>query len=102
MSDSLEDLRALLGRAKDLSPNQRLLLAFYGTLPAGKQGTEQTGQALALEMGWAPTVFSRIRTELVEGGWLDEYGRFNNVRYYRLSDQAMGRRSKVVRLRRAG
>ncbi|MHA6756957.1 replication initiation protein, RepL2 [Streptacidiphilus sp. PAMC 29251] len=102
MSDTLQDVRALMGRAKDLPPNQRLLLAFYATLPSGKEGTEQTGAALAKEMGWQPTVFSRVRTELVEAGWLDEYGRFNNVRYYQPSDMAMGRRSKVVQMRRAG
>ncbi|MGW2255183.1 replication initiation protein, RepL2 [Kitasatospora sp. NPDC001660] len=102
MSDTRDDVRALIGRTKDLSPNQRLLLSFYATLPAGKTGTQQTGQALAEEMGWAPTFFSRVRKELVETGWLEEYDRFNNIRYYRLTNQALGRRSKVVRLRNVG
>jgi hypothetical protein len=97
-----EDIRALIARSKDLGPNQRLLIAFYASLPAGDNGTQRTGQALAVELGWSPTFFSRIRTGLVEGGWLDEYARFNNVRYYRLSDQALGRRSTVVKFRRAG
>ncbi|MFD5084365.1 replication initiation protein, RepL2 [Kitasatospora sp. NPDC058406] len=102
MSDIRDEVRAVVGRTRDLNPNQRLLLAFYATLPAGRTGTQQTGQALAEEMGWAPTVFSRIRKELVEAGWLDEYDRFNNVRYFRLSDHALGRRPKVVRLRNVG
>ncbi|MFJ9457730.1 replication initiation protein, RepL2 [Kitasatospora sp. NPDC101447] len=99
MSDTHNDVRALIGRTKDLTANQRLLLVHYAALPAGKTGTQQTGQALAAEMGWAPTFFSRIRKELVEADWLEEYDRFNNIRYYRPTDQALGRRSKVVRLR---
>ncbi|MFD8782579.1 hypothetical protein [Kitasatospora sp. NPDC059599] len=102
VSDTHNDVRALIGCTKDLTANQRLLLVHYAALPAGKTGTQQTGQALAAEMGWAPTFFSRIRKELVEAGWLEEYDRFNNIRYYRPTDQALGRRPKVVRLRHAG
>jgi acyl carrier protein phosphodiesterase len=95
-------MRALLSHTKDLSPNQRLLLVFYATLPTGRTGTQQTGQVLAEAMGWAPTFFSRVRKELVESGWLEEYDRFNNIRYYHLTNQALGRRPKVVHLHPIG
>ncbi|MGV9267473.1 replication initiation protein, RepL2 [Kitasatospora sp. NPDC003701] len=100
MSDT--ELRAVIGRSKDLGPNQRLLLAFYGTLPPGEEGTQQTAQALAAEIGWAPTFFSRVRRDLVREGLLDEYHKFNNIKYYRLSSKALGGRKGRAILRSVG
>ncbi|MEV4560008.1 replication initiation protein, RepL2 [Kitasatospora sp. NPDC049285] len=100
MSDN--ELRGLLRRSNAMGPNQRLLLAFYSALPPGEDGTQRTAQKLAEEMGWAPTFFSRIRKELVEAGLLEEYSKFNNIPYYRLSSRALGRKGKVVQLRPVG
>jgi hypothetical protein len=51
-------------------------------------------------VGMFPTVFSRMRRQVVEAGWLEETERLAHISYYRLSAKSTGEEI-VVPLRRA-
>lgn len=97
-------VQAVLDNSHGLPANQRLLLVIYANADGKYRNgaVEKTAQDLAKDLGWAPTVFSRTRKELIEAGFLEQHGKFNNVKYFRLTDQALGRGGTVVRLRTAG
>ncbi|MEV8476229.1 replication initiation protein, RepL2 [Streptomyces sp. NPDC051173] len=97
------DLVALtvLRRTRKLKPNQRLLLQLYALAPKAPNGAvKRTAAALAEELGWTPSLFSRVRKELVKEGWLEEVDRVTNIPIYRLGEESTGER-RVVPLRSA-
>jgi DNA-binding MarR family transcriptional regulator len=98
---STSDLKALLHRTSDLTPAQRLVVMLYA-LSAGDRGgvVRETGQDLADQLGMTPTVFSRIRKQLVQAGWLEESEKFAHITYFRLSPHALGEQT-VIPMRRA-
>lgn len=91
----------LLRRTAGLTANQRVIVLTYAMLPADRGGAVvKTAQDLAELLGLSPTVFSRIRRQLIEGGWLEESDRLGHIRYYRLTSKATGEQV-VIPLRRA-
>jgi DNA-binding MarR family transcriptional regulator len=93
------ELRTLMHRARDLTPMERNMVMLYA-LAENKSGyVDERAQDLAVELGVAATVFSRVRKSLVVKGWLQQARSEANIRYYCLSDYAYGRQS--VRLLRA-
>jgi hypothetical protein len=95
------DYQALLRRTCTLTPAQRLVVLLYAFCEADRGGVvRQTGRDLAQQLGMTPTVFSRLRKQLVQTGWLEESERFAHISYFRLSPQALGERT-VVPMRRA-
>ncbi|GAA0464304.1 replication initiation protein, RepL2 [Streptomyces stramineus] len=91
----------VLRQTKGLKPNQRLLLQLYAAAPKLPNGAvQQTATRLAGELGWTPTLFSRVRKDLVEQGWLEEVDRVGNISVYRLGERTTGER-RVVPLRSA-
>ncbi|WP_037599622.1 helix-turn-helix domain-containing protein [Streptacidiphilus rugosus] len=95
------EYRALLCRTSDLTPAQRLVIMLYALSHSDRGGVvRETGQALAEQLGMTPTVFSRIRKQLVQAGWLEESEKFAHITYFRLSPQALGEQT-VVPMRRA-
>jgi len=100
---SAQDVRTILRRTRTLAPNLRVVVTLYSVMPWDRSGAVvATAQELAEEAGMKPSVFSRARTELIETGWLEETSRIGNVRYYRLTAQALGESPTVVQLRPAG
>lgn len=90
------EYQALLRRTCDLTPAQRLVLMLYAVSEADRGGVvRETGRDLAQQLGITPTVFSRLRKQLVQSGWLEESERFAHISYYRLSPQALGERTVV-------
>jgi DNA-binding MarR family transcriptional regulator len=101
MGNEKEQHLALLRRTAGLSPNQRLIVLLYAMVPTDRAGAVcKTGQELSDLVGLTPTMFSRIRRQLVEAGWLEESGHFAHIKYYRLTSKATGEQI-VVPLRRA-
>ncbi|MGT2532894.1 hypothetical protein ACU4GG_41895 [Streptomyces nojiriensis] len=50
----------------------------------------------------SPQLFSRVRRELISGGWLEEFGeRLGHMRFYRRTDRTTGRQT-VTPLRPVG
>ncbi|MFI9206295.1 replication initiation protein, RepL2 [Streptomyces sp. NPDC053048] len=96
------DLAAtVLRRSRKLKPNQRLLLQLYATAHKAPNGAVQkTAAVLAEELGWTPTLFSRVRKDLAKEGWLEEVDRISNSPIYRLGELSTGER-RVVPLRSA-
>jgi DNA-binding MarR family transcriptional regulator len=96
-----EKFKAFLRRTAGLTANQRLILQMYVNLATDRSGTvEMPGKELALLIGLAPPVFSRLRKQLIEDGWLEESGRpHGRIHYYRLAPKATGEQV-VVPLRR--
>lgn len=93
--------RMLLRRTAGLSASQRLIVLMYAMMPTDRAGAvRMTGQQLAAEVDMTPTVFSRMRRQLVEAGWLEQSDRFSNIVYYRLTPRATGEEN-VVPMRRA-
>ncbi|MEY9878191.1 DNA-binding MarR family transcriptional regulator [Streptacidiphilus sp. MAP12-33] len=98
---SKSDYKALLRRTHDLTPAQRLVVMLYALSDSDRGGVvRETGQDLAEQLGMTPTVFSRIRKQLVEAGWLEQSEKFAHITYFRLSPQALGEQT-VVPMRRA-
>ncbi|MGW7256877.1 helix-turn-helix domain-containing protein [Streptomyces sp. NPDC054834] len=95
-----EYYRAVLRRTAGLSPSQRLIVLLYAMMPTDRAGAvRMTGQELAAEVDMTPTVFSRMRRQLVEAGWLEQSDRFSNIVYFRLTSRATGEEN-VVSMRR--
>lgn len=95
------DYKALLCRTGDLTPTQRLIVMLYALSASDRSGVvRETGQDLAEQLSMTPTVFSRVRKQLVTAGWLEESERFAHIAYYRLSPQALGEQN-VIPMRRA-
>lgn len=96
-----DDARALarevLRRTKELPPNQRLVLQLYAIMPKEPGGAvRKTARELAEdELGWTPTLFSRVRGQLVEDGWLEFVDKLSNSPIYRLGERATGQRTVI-------
>lgn len=96
-----DDARALarevLRRTKELPPNQRLVLQLYAIMPKEPGGAVRTtARELAEdELGWTPTLFSRVRGQLVEDGWLEFVDKLSNSPIYRLGERATGQRTVI-------
>lgn len=102
--ESREEIVELLKRTSDLPPLQRIIVMLYASKDQTDAGTVvETGTALADELGMLSQLFTRVRRQLIEGGWLEEDTalRIGKVRYYRLTDKAGPRPSNVVPLRPA-
>ncbi|MFF2548340.1 hypothetical protein ACFVUY_38085 [Kitasatospora sp. NPDC058063] len=102
--DPNEEYRALLRRTKELAPGPRLVLTLYKAMPKDRTtgAVRLTAKALAGELGWTESQFSKARTVLIDGGWLEAADRYGNVRIFRLTDKALGTKSTVVPLRPVG
>jgi len=93
--------QTLLRRTAGLTANQRLILLTYAHLQTDRNGTvERTAAELADLLGLSPTVFSRLRKQLVTDQWLEQSDRLGSIRYYRLASKVTGEHV-VVPLRRA-
>ncbi|MGW1496444.1 replication initiation protein, RepL2 [Streptomyces sp. NPDC002402] len=92
--------REVLRRSEDLTPNQRLLLQLYAIMPKEPGGAvRKTARELAEDwLGWTPSLFSRVRGQLVEDGWLEFVDKLSNSPIYRLGERATGQRT-VIQLR---
>ncbi|MFI1189647.1 replication initiation protein, RepL2 [Streptomyces californicus] len=92
--------RQVMRRSQALTPNQRLVLQTYALMPKEPSGAvRMTARALAEEeLGWTPTLFSRVRGQLVEEGWLEFVDKLSNSPIYRLGERATGQRT-VIQLR---
>lgn len=86
--------REVLRRTEGLKPNERLLLQLYATVPKEPSGAvRKTARELAEnELGWTPTLFSRVRGQLVEDGRLELVDKLSNSPIY-LAERATGRRT---------
>jgi DNA-binding MarR family transcriptional regulator len=89
--------REVLRRSKALTPNQRLVLQLYATMPKEPGGAvRKTARELAEdELGWKPSLFSRVRGQLVEDGWLEFVDKLSNSPIYRLGERATGQRTVI-------
>ncbi|MER6563298.1 replication initiation protein, RepL2 [Streptomyces sp. NPDC001027] len=89
--------REVLRRSEALSPNQRLVLQLYAIMPKEPGGAvRKTARALAEdELGWKPTLFSRVRGQLIEDGWLEYVDKLSNSPIYRLGERATGQRTVI-------
>ncbi|MEZ0069934.1 DNA-binding MarR family transcriptional regulator [Streptacidiphilus sp. MAP12-20] len=95
------DIRALLRRTGELTPTQRLVVMLYALSATDRGGVvRETGRDLASQLNMTPTVFSRMRKQLVFLGWLEESEKFAHIAYFRLSPRALGEQV-VVPMRRA-
>lgn len=95
-----QQYQELLQRTTGLTANQRLIVLTYAHLPTDRTGTVQrTASELAQLLGLSPTVFSRLRKQLIANEWLEQSGRLGSIRYYRLAPRVTGR-DVVVPLRR--
>lgn len=100
-TDPRAELRAMMRRANQLPPNQRIVLNLYGVLPKNPAGAVETlARVIADEAGMKESTFSKVRTALVDDGWLEESSRVANVRYYRLTGKALGTGPTVIPLLR--
>jgi DNA-binding MarR family transcriptional regulator len=95
----------LLRTTADRTATERLILLTYVMLSSAERGgiVNKTGVELANLLNLAPTVFSRLRRQLVEDGYLEEspQHRLGNIRYYRATTKVWrGSRNVVVPLRR--
>ncbi|MEV1040522.1 replication initiation protein, RepL2 [Streptomyces sp. NPDC050204] len=95
--DSQALAREVLRRSGELTPNQRLVLQLYAVMPKEPSGAvRRTARELAEdELGWTPSLFSRVRGQLVEGGWLEFVDKLSNSPIYRLGERATGRRTVI-------
>ncbi|MGA5823862.1 replication initiation protein, RepL2 [Kitasatospora sp. NPDC094028] len=89
----------LLRRTHNLTANQRLLVVLYNDPElVGRNGViEQSAKDLAGIVGWSPTMFSRIRQQLVDAGWLEQSGGRAQVKFFRLTPTAHGQ-TRALRL----
>ncbi|MFF1680768.1 replication initiation protein, RepL2 [Streptomyces sp. NPDC058256] len=95
--DSQALAREVLRRSEDLTPNQRLLLQLYAIMPKEPGGAvRKTARELAEDwLGWKPSLFSRVRGQLVEDGWLEFVDKLSNSPIYRLGERATGQRTVI-------
>jgi hypothetical protein len=102
VGDPQELAREVLRRTKGLKPNERLVLQLYAAMPKEPGGgVRMTGRALAEdELGWTPTLFSRVRGQLAKDGWLEQVDQLSNSPIYRLGERATGQRT-VIPMRRS-
>ncbi|MFD8631961.1 replication initiation protein, RepL2 [Streptomyces sp. NPDC059533] len=101
--DARAEVRRILRETGGLPPLQRLLLVQYAVSDTDEIGTvHATGAEPAAEAAMSPQLFSRVRRELISGGWLEESGeRLGNMRFYRRTDRTTGRQT-VTPLRPVG
>ncbi|MEV7856483.1 replication initiation protein, RepL2 [Streptomyces sp. NPDC087228] len=100
-NDDKQKLLDVLHRTVGMTANQRLVVMLYALHPTDRAGAViETGANLASRVGMSPTVFSRIRRQVVDAGWLEESSRLAHISYYRLSPRSTGE-DVVVPLRRA-
>ncbi|MFC9297072.1 replication initiation protein, RepL2 [Streptomyces sp. NPDC057011] len=94
-SDARAEVQRVLRETGDLPPLQRLLLVLYAVSDTDEIGTvHATGAELAAEASMSPQLLSRVRRELISGGWLEESGeRLGNMRFYRRTDKTTGRQT---------
>jgi DNA-binding MarR family transcriptional regulator len=100
-----QDFVRFLQTTADRTATERLILLTYVTLSSDERGgiVNKTGVELAKLLNLAPTVFSRLRRQLVEDGYLEEspQHRLGNIRYYRLTAKvSRGSGTVVIPLRR--
>jgi hypothetical protein len=97
-----EEVVDLLRRTSDLPPLQRIMILLYASKDQTDTGTvPETAAAMAADLGMLPQLFTRVRRQLIEGGWLEEDPemRIGKVRYYRLTPKATGETNNVIPLR---
>lgn len=97
-----EEVVDLLRRTSDLPPLQRIVLLLYASKDQTETGTvPETAAAMAEDLGMLPQLFTRVRRQLIDGGWLEEDPemRIGRVRYYRLTPKATGEPDNVIPLR---
>lgn len=98
-----EDVQYLLKKTgRRLSPNQRIVVMLYASSEQNADGTVVTRATdLAETVGMTPPVLSRTRKELCEAGWLEETGKFGQVKLYRLAPEIFKDRGPAGRHLRA-
>ncbi|MFH8797671.1 replication initiation protein, RepL2 [Streptomyces sp. NPDC017941] len=99
-----EEVVYLLKRTSELPPLQRIVILLYASKDQTDTGTvPETAAAMAEELGMLPQLFTRVRRQLIDGGWLEEDAamRIGKVKYYRLTPKATGGTSNVIPLRSA-
>lgn len=97
-----EEVVDLLRRTSELPPLQRIVVLLYASKDQTDTGTvPETAASMAGDLGMLPQLFTRVRRQLIEGGWLEEDPemRVGKVRYYRLTPKATGGTDNVVQLR---
>lgn len=95
------DVTQLLKNTSKLPPLQRIVLVLYAVADSDSTGTvEATGTDLAEQVGMSRQLFSRVRRELIAGGWLEEdvEARFGKIRFYRLTRKCGGPENAVISL----
>ncbi len=91
MSGKDKKYMELLQKTAGLTANQRLIVMLYALLAPERDGTvRKTAAQLAALLNLSPTVFSRLRRQMITDGWLEEGDKLGHIRYYRLSPKATG------------
>lgn len=98
--DSREDVRKLMRLTSGLAPNQRMVVMLYAAhdQDPSSGAVPMDAKELAAEINMDPSLFSRLRGQLVERGWMEK---IEDTVYYRLTSKADGH-DNVLPLRRAG
>ena len=97
---SREDVRRLMRVTSPLAPNQRIVVILYASHDQDPDSgaVPVDAKELAAEINMDPSLFSRLRGQLVERGWMEK---IDDTVYYRLTAKADGS-DNVLPLRRPG
>lgn len=98
-----EQFHDFLNNTRELTATQRLILMTYWLSADDPTGVlVKTGVDIAELLNLRPTVFSRLRRQLVAEGYLEESARhrLGNIRYYGLTRKTTGGDNVVIPLRR--
>ncbi|WP_329572877.1 replication initiation protein, RepL2 [Kitasatospora sp. NBC_01266] len=87
--NSREDVRRLMSVTSSLPPNQRIVVLLYATheQDPGSGAVPVDAKELAGEINMDPSLFSRLRGQLVTAGWMEK---IEDTVYYRLTSKAGG------------
>ncbi|MFD5437361.1 replication initiation protein, RepL2 [Kitasatospora sp. NPDC127067] len=98
--NSREDVRKIMRLTSALAPNQRQVVMLYAShdQDPSSGAVPLDAKELAAEINMDPSLFSRLRGQLVERGWMEK---IDDTVYYRLTSKADGN-DNVLPLRRTG